>query len=333
MNYPTLEELQAQGLDVKGIYVGPFSLEKAQEYAEYFSSKVNEVTGKKFFPDVRVVSQSDLYNVVYVEQTEEPKPKPQIVDGRFVDLTEMINHCCDRKRQEEGRTVYEYYGGDIGSWYTVDKRLPKEFHHIEGWDDSSYRGVWASDVHLTIATYCEGDLSFSVSESVEAYQADIVSAHKFYCLEQTDVDAFTCIPDELPIAKAAIEAMEDYDRQLWRYNHLFLSGHEDSFADALFSDIDELVVWRKTIEFCVAIKEENEVFLREFLSNRFDELKDELIGEDAYYRKPWFRMSRTGGASCFALGALMNAVPSELKSDPQLVAYTKKYFSDAYQLA
>lgn len=331
MNYPTLEELQAQGLNVKGIYRGPFSLEDAQGFVEYFSSKVNEVTGEKFFPDVRVVSQGDLYNVVYIEQPKQPKPKPQIVDGRFVNLMEMIETCCDEKSQRDGRILY--LGGGMSGWYTVDRFLPKDFHHVEGWDDCSYRMIWASDIHLTIATYCEGDISFSVSESIEAYQRDIVKAHQFYCLQQTGIDTFTCVPDELPIAKAAIESMEDYDQQLWRYTHLFLNDHEDSYADALFSDIDEIAVWRKAIQFCVAIKEQDEPTLRELFGNRFDELKDELIAKDMFFRFPLLRVSCNGGSVCFAIGGLMDAVPGELKNDPDLVAYTKKHFAREYELA
>lgn len=59
-------------------------------------------------------------------------------------------------------------------------RAPLDFDEVEKWCDYPYRIVWVSTTERVILTYCEGDLSYEVCATDDAFQRSWMTANTFY---------------------------------------------------------------------------------------------------------------------------------------------------------
>ena len=64
--------------------------------------------------------------------------------------------------------------------YTFDSSLPSDFAQLETSEDASYYGNWASAKRLTLFSYCEGDTTRTVCETVEEFKQEI-EKFKAFC--------------------------------------------------------------------------------------------------------------------------------------------------------
>lgn len=139
---------------------------------------------------------------------------------------------CFNKREDQhlkGVVIYDNfigttYGSHQSCWELHKQMNPFGFFQAEGWNEGWYRQVWTSDTHLSILTFCEGDVILEVCNDVASYQAEIVRCHNFYVVEHGDYlsGAFTHIDKNCPIAIAAVESQPN----TWRYYrlHTFLQN-------------------------------------------------------------------------------------------------------------
>lgn len=59
------------------------------------------------------------------------------------------------------------------SRYTYDTGLPADFAQLDTSEDASYYGNWASAKRLTLFSYCEGDCTTTICETVEEFRQQI----------------------------------------------------------------------------------------------------------------------------------------------------------------
>lgn len=171
-------------------------------------------------------------------------------------ISQLINSLAlQRAEREIDSSVETYEVSLLPSGYY---QALNQFFYIEGWDDGPYRQIWASDAHLAVFTYCEGGGVLEVANSEASYKALIQKAHEFYvACEGANLNAGTWIPQQLPIAQAAIEEIPGIDQQPWRQYHLFLNNVRPLiYSNAIISDSSIKVVLKKAIEICLASEEE-----------------------------------------------------------------------------
>ena len=104
--------------------------------------------------------------------------------GQLKDLNEFIAvfGWKGAEERELGPHVYllhtgNSYGLDV---YSVDRNVPKGFELQEEWCDCGYRWVWISHFYRSIITYCEGDITISVHDNRESFQAELEMCREFY---------------------------------------------------------------------------------------------------------------------------------------------------------
>ncbi len=107
---------------------------------------------------------------------------------------------------------------------------------MRGWECEPFRYIYISDKHLSIVSYCEGDMTVHVYEHEDAYKCAIVQNHKFYCDEASSY-AFTRIPEKMPIAQSALEEMPnwaEHDQAVfssWKKEEVFFKAIEIAKTD------------------------------------------------------------------------------------------------------
>ena len=58
--------------------------------------------------------------------------------------------------------------------------VPDHFWMVSEWCYDTFRVVWISKKHLSIFTYCEGDLVLEICENMEVFNENIKKAAEFY---------------------------------------------------------------------------------------------------------------------------------------------------------
>jgi hypothetical protein len=86
-------------------------------------------------------------------------------------LEQFLSVCTVRRVNERGNTIHETF--TMAEAHTVDRLLPVEFFEQEGWRDSWFRVVWTAPELLTIATFCEGDLTFDVCPDEDHFWVEV----------------------------------------------------------------------------------------------------------------------------------------------------------------
>ena len=66
-----------------------------------------------------------------------------------------------------------------GSRYQYDTGLPADFAQLDTSEDASYYGNWASAKRLALFSYCEGDCTTTVCETVEEFRQQIEDFQAF----------------------------------------------------------------------------------------------------------------------------------------------------------
>lgn len=203
--YPALEELEAQGKKLVGIFVNAYSLPDAQNLLSYAKRLIHQ--GKPQFHNPLIVRVGDEYKVFHEEIEQEPwnpTGKP--------DLDRTINFFCSTTRSSDHETKI-YDGRCSGEWKSVDVHLHESFKYIEGWEDASYRAVWLSEELMAAVTYCEGDVTVEVADDAEGYEQIVRTARQSYMI---DKDHWVVILDSLPVTQAIIDLMS----QEWKQTKL-----------------------------------------------------------------------------------------------------------------
>jgi len=66
--------------------------------------------------------------------------------------------------------------------FKLGQDLPEGFEDVEDSAFSPYRFVWKNDTLRAMVTYCEGDVTVTVDQTDEWYQARLLSSQNFYLL-------------------------------------------------------------------------------------------------------------------------------------------------------
>lgn len=66
-----------------------------------------------------------------------------------------------------------------GSRYQYDNELPADFAQLHTSQDASYYGNWASAERLTLFSYCEGDCTTTICDTVEEFSQQIEEFEAF----------------------------------------------------------------------------------------------------------------------------------------------------------
>ncbi len=64
--------------------------------------------------------------------------------------------------------------------FTVSQDLPEGVEDIKDSAFSPYRLIWKNDRLRAMVTYCEGDVTVTVDQTDETYQARLLSSQNFY---------------------------------------------------------------------------------------------------------------------------------------------------------
>lgn len=88
-------------------------------------------------------------------------------------INELIHQFCTIAKQQEGREVY------YGSIHEEEVRIPSSFEYVWAWSDG-FRKVYISSEDLATITTCEGDISVSLCEDRQSFEAEMRGAEKFY---------------------------------------------------------------------------------------------------------------------------------------------------------
>ena len=128
----------------------------------------------------------------------------------------LVRHF-ERREVQPNKGSILYYTYSQSCWEIGKQVAPFGFFQVEGWNEDYYRHIWTSDTHLSILTFCEGDVALEVCNDVASYQEAIVECHNFYVVNDRQYlgGAFTHI-DNCPIAIAAVESQP----KTWRYYRL-----------------------------------------------------------------------------------------------------------------
>lgn len=131
--------------------------------------------------NVTIEEYREIANKVYLKEiTWEEYEKYNIVleikpshSNEFIN--NLINNTCTDTRQEQNRILYT--GSFRGNYhYTM---LENGFKYVSEWSNG-HRDVYVSKSDKAIVTYCEGDISLSLHDTIEDYENEIDTCTKFY---------------------------------------------------------------------------------------------------------------------------------------------------------
>lgn len=90
-------------------------------------------------------------------------------------INELIIKICTDARKEEKRTLF------IGHARNIHHELLLEngFKYMSKWSDG-YRNIYVSEPHKAIVTYCEGDFSVCLMDTMENYLYEFNRSDEFY---------------------------------------------------------------------------------------------------------------------------------------------------------
>ena len=66
-----------------------------------------------------------------------------------------------------------------GNRYDYDSALPRDFAQLDTSEDASWYGNWASAKRLKLFSYCEGDTTLTVCETVEEFRQQLEEFQAF----------------------------------------------------------------------------------------------------------------------------------------------------------